>query len=148
MIKRGDPIDWDTWTREALGVDQDTFRDWGEAIGAAIMGDRRELVWQLRHGKAKITPDVAEFIAWLLDEKDRGRPKLPDKFKLLRDMASDPAMYDAIEWLTYLRNAHVGTGKPPNTFPITKTLEMLANFHRLDVEALRNKDQRSKKKRP
>jgi hypothetical protein len=50
---------------------------WGDAVCAALTGDRRELVELLRHHN-KPPDDVLEFLAWLLDERKNGRPSSID----------------------------------------------------------------------
>jgi hypothetical protein len=76
-------------------VDGKTIAIWGDAICSAMLGDRRELVELLRHDN-EVTPDLKEFLAWLLDERKNGRPPLPAKFKLLSQMAREPALFDAV----------------------------------------------------
>jgi hypothetical protein len=70
-------------------VDGKTIAIWGDAIYDAIKGDRSQLVDLLRHDN-EVTPDLKEFLAWLLDERENGRPPLPAKFKLLNQMAREP----------------------------------------------------------
>jgi hypothetical protein len=67
---------------------------WGDAVYAALTGDRRELVELLRHHN-KPPDDVLEFLAWELDERNNGRPPLPAKFKEHHTAARNPALYDA-----------------------------------------------------
>jgi hypothetical protein len=61
---------------------------WTDAVCDAIDKDRSELVDMLRRvdpaGRVNdVTPDLCEFIAWLLDEKPDHRPPLPEKFSTL-----------------------------------------------------------------
>ena len=75
-------------------VDSETIAIWGDAMVAALRRDRSELVDMLRRDN-KVTRDLAEFLAWLLQEKPKHRPPLPAKFKTLDRWARNPALWDA-----------------------------------------------------
>ena len=122
-----------------IGLDGETIAIWGDAMCSALVGDRRQLVECLRCGNT-VTRDLAEFIAWLLDERKNGRPKLPTKFKLLDQMARNPALFDAVMDFELQRTAANG-----RRFAYTKKLEEIAQIYSVDPDTLNNKLRRSKK---
>jgi hypothetical protein len=116
---------------------------WGDAVCSALRGDRRELVELLRHHN-KPPDDVLEFIAWLLDERERHRPRLPPKFKDLNSIARNPAMFDAVMDLKMQRaNWRATYG---SKFPYREKLEETARRWGVDENALQTKDRRSERR--
>jgi hypothetical protein len=117
---------------------------WGDAVCSAMVGDRRELVELLRHHN-KPPDDVLEFIAWLLDKRKNGRPKLPDKFKELHTMTRNPDLWDAVMDLKMQRanwRAITGRGK----FPYKEKLSATAKRYGVDENTLQMKDRRSERR--
>jgi hypothetical protein len=111
---------------------------WGDAVCAALVGDRRELVEMLRYHN-KPPDDVLEFIAWLLDKRKNGRPPLPAKFKGLHGMARNPDLWEAVMDLKMQRaNWPASCGK----FPYREKLAATAKSYGVDENALQTKDRR------
>jgi hypothetical protein len=114
-------------------VDSETIAVWGDAICDAIVGDRRELVELLRAGNT-VTKSVAEFLAWMLEEKDSHRPPLPDKFRRLGRMARNPRLYDAFMHYKLERAALEDTGKMR---PRKVLIARIAKMYDIKYETLR-----------
>jgi hypothetical protein len=127
--------------REKKKVDGKTIAIWGDAICSAMLGDRRELVELLRYDN-EVTPDLKEFLAWLLDERKNGRPPLPTKFKILNQMARDPKLFDAVVDFE-LERAHWRASR--RRFPYKMKLEEIALRNSVDSSKLDNKLRRSAK---
>jgi hypothetical protein len=110
----------------------------------ALAGDRRELASMLRYRENKITDDLREFLAWLIDKKEGHRPKLPAKFKLLKQWARDPAMFDAVMEFEMERThwRHSNTGRK---FPYRDYLTKIARRYGVDADTLHNKLRRGPK---
>jgi hypothetical protein len=72
---------------------------------SALRGDRRPLADMLRCKENEITDDLREFLAWLIEKRDNHRPKVPAKFKMLKQIADAPAMFDAVMEFEYRRTA-------------------------------------------
>lgn len=126
---------------------------WGDAVRAALTGDRRELVELLRHHN-KPPDDVLEFLAWLLDERKNGRPPLPAKFKEYHTSARNPALYDAVLDLQLQRanwnapaNIPLLGANARGKFPYRERLAAVAKTWGVDENALQNKDRRSRRRR-
>jgi len=113
-------------------LDHSTIAIWGDAMLAAVAGDRSELVALLRH-KNEVTPDVAEFLAWLLDKRKGGRPALPAKFKILKKMHHP--LFDAVFDFKQ-RRAHWRHAYPGYRFPYEKTLNKVAARNNVDPSKL------------
>jgi hypothetical protein len=130
-------------------VDDETFAIWGEAMCDALVGDRRELVDLLRHGN-KMTRDLAEFLAWLLDERESHRPTLPAKFKVLNQMARNPKLFDAVMDFEMERaNWYCRKPWPPHEkmnrrrFPYEEKLQQVARRWGVHRDTLENSIRRS-----
>jgi hypothetical protein len=122
-------------------VDSGTMAVWGDAMCAALVGDRRALVELLRCGNP-VTRDVAEFVAWLLEERKNGRPRLPAKFKVLDHMARKPALFDAsMDYKMRSTNSRAA-GKRLNS---KDTLTKLSDRYGVSAESLNNMIRRSPK---
>jgi hypothetical protein len=122
-------------------VDGKTIAIWGDAMYSALKGDRSELVDLLRYDN-EVTPDLKEFLAWLLDVRKNGRPPLPAKFKLLSQMARDPKLFDAVVDFELERAHWRASGR---RFPYEKKLAEIARRNGVDSSKLDNKIRRSAK---
>jgi hypothetical protein len=132
-------------------VDSETIAIWGDAMCAALNGDRSELVDLLRHNN-KVTRDLAEFLAYLLEERKKGRPRLPAKFGLLYKMAHNPRLWDAfLDFEMQRANWYGVMPFPPyektnkKRFPFEMTLKEVADRWNLHTETLRNAVRRNPK---
>jgi hypothetical protein len=125
-------------------IDAKTFVIWREAIIDALRGDRHELVLLLRRPDVMklMTNNAAEFIAWLLEERqgEAGRKVLPLKFKLYQEMARHPHLFDALDELHQRRVATGGKLKD-----VEKHYDEVAETFGVDREALEREDKRSRK---
>ena len=123
-------------------IDTKTFTVWGDAIVDALQGDRHELVDLLHRADVArlITPDAAEFIAWLLAKRGPGRPALPVKFRLFQDMARNPKLFEALDELHQRRLSWRGRPK----FPLKRNCDEIARAFRVDRNQLKREDRRSR----
>lgn len=140
-------------------VDSETVTIWGDAMIAALRGDRSELVEMLRYDN-KVTRDLAEFLAWLLDKKPGHRPPLPAKFKTLDQWARNPDLWDAAMDFERQRAHWYGMGRaggpmpigvmPLNTtnkkrFPFKAKLQEVADRYGVRSDTLENALRRTRK---
>ena len=128
----------------AGAIDGKTHAVWGDAIVGALRGDRRELIDLLHRADVArlITPDAGEFIAWLLAKKSGpGRPTLPAKFKVFRDMARDPRLFEALDELHQRRLCWRGHRQK---FPLEQHLDEVAQAFGVKRAALEREDRRSR----
>ena len=135
----------------STNVDSETVAIWGDAMIAALKGDRSELVEMLRYDN-KVTRNLAEFLAWLLDEKPGHRPPLPAKFKTLAQWARNPALWDAIMDFEMARTHwYAVTPFPPyqktnkKRFPFEAKLKEVADRYGVRSDRLENALRRSAK---
>jgi hypothetical protein len=95
-------------------VDSKTFTIWRNAFIEVLRSKRRErgqLIGLLRRRDVVrlMTSDAAEFIAWLLEPRDkRGVRPLPRKFKFYQEIANDPFLFDALDEIHQRRVAAGG----------------------------------------
>lgn len=126
------------------GLDSKTLAIWGEAISLALRPKNRdlsELVELLRAGN-EVTQNVAEFLAWIIETKSAGRPKLPVKFQTLREIARNPRLFDAVMDFTITRaNRLVGFRGVPlrgrrRTYSREELLNLVAARNDVNAQAL------------
>lgn len=141
-----------TGAAERVGIDGSTISVWGDAMCAALKGERGGLVELLRSGN-EVTRDVAEFIAWLLDDKKGkkgmgGRPKLPKKFKELADY-NNPLFDAVMDFETQRTHWRFASKRLPDSpkygrkFPYKQIRAEVARRHRVDEDALETKIRRA-----
>jgi hypothetical protein len=111
---------------------------WFEPIAEELAGDRTKLIEHLRQGKEiLLPPDVAEFIAHLLEPGSR----LPDKFLEIRQWKPHRRkLMRAVEELVNDQAAWYGQ-KPDRkrrSWPRAKRLEKFAEQHGVSVSQLEN----------
>jgi hypothetical protein len=121
-------------------VDSETIAIWGDEMVAALRGDRSGLVDMLRHDN-KVTRDLAEFLAWLLEEKPNHRPPLPAKFKILAHWARNPALWDAFMRYEYECRALKAIGRLP---PRKVLIAQIAKQYGVKFEALSTEVKRAR----
>jgi hypothetical protein len=113
---------------------------WINAICDALNDDRHKLADLLVH-RNQPPPDALEFIGWLLSAKPKHRPKLPDKFKVYRDMAKNPALFDAVMEYEQRRIRARNTGQ---RWEFKKEVTDLALRWNVEFDTLQNQVRRGK----